>query len=414
MITPLAAARAIHLAATVVAAGMIFFELIVARPVFGRVSAAVTAYIAVLHRWIGPALVLAALSGFAWALLIAMQVTDTAATQALSDGTLTTLLADTRFGQVWLWRALLLIIVAMTFLSASRASAWLRLIAASLMLVAVAWVGHAGARTGAVGWLQVSADMAHLLAAGLWLGSLPALAIMLASQLPASLCVAATRRFSTFGMIAVVALLASGAFNTYLLTDSIVALPETTYGQLVLLKVSLFIVMLAFAAINKWHWTPKLPARPAMGAIRRHSLIEAGLGVAVLIVVGVLGTLPPPLHRHVDASASLDEAFVHIHDIRGMAEVKITANGTAEIRLMQEDFTPLAARAVTLQLSQAGQSPIMAEARPDADGLWHTPPVTLPTAGTWTVAVTIMRSDNRPLVLDGPIWIGPSSPAKTE
>jgi putative copper resistance protein D len=415
VIDPLTVARALHLAATAVTAGMIFFELMVARPVLGRANAAAAVYVAILHRWVGAAFVLAILSGFAWALLIAMQIADITAVQALTDGTLATLLTDTRFGQVWLWRALLLVIVALTFMPTNRSAGWLRLIAASLLLASVAWVGHSAARSDAVGWLQVSADMAHLLAAGVWLGSLPALAIMLKSRLPAGACAAATRRFSTFGMAAVATLLLSGVFNTCLLTNSIIALPETAYGQLILLKMALFAAMLTLAAINKWHWTPRLPTRAAMAAIRRHSLMEAGLGLAVLFAVGVLGTLPPPLHRHVHAGSATDEAFVHIHDIRGMADIKIATAGEVEIRLMREDFTPLSAQGVSIQLSQAGQSPIAAEARPDADGgLWRTQPIALPASGVWTIAVTVLRPDAAPLVLDGPILIGPSSAAKTE
>jgi putative copper resistance protein D len=413
VIEPLAAARAIHLAATVVAAGMIFFELVVVRPVLGRTSAAATAYAATLKQWIAISLGIAALSGFAWALIIAMQLGETTAATVFSDGTLMTLLTETRFGQVWLWRALFLAVVAVTLMSTSPTIAWLRLIAASIMLAAIAWVGHSAARPDAIGWLQMSADMAHLLAAGLWLGSLPALAIMLASRLPPATCAAATRRFSMFGMIAVVTLLISGALNTYLLTDNILALPDTTSGQLILVKVVLFAAMLALAAINKWRWTPCLPARAAIAAIRRHSLIEAALGLAVLVAVGVLGTLPPPLHQHVHASGSTDEAFVHIHDARGMADIKIVANGTIEIRLMQEDFGPLAAQAVSVQLSQAGQSPITAEARSDSDGLWRTPPIT-PAPGVWTIVVSIQRPNSGPLVLDGPILISPSSTAKSE
>lgn len=415
MIDPLAVARAIHLAATVVAAGMIFFELAVARPFLNRRGVIANAYVATLHRWIGVALAITALSGFAWALLVAVQVGDAPVAQVLTDGTLTTLLTHTRFGQVWLWRGLLLAVIAVTLASASTTITWVRLIAASLMLAAIAWVGHAGARPDAIGWLQVCADMAHLLAAGLWVGSLPALALLLASQLPAALCALATRRFSVFGMIAVATLLITGALNTYLLTDSILALPETTYGQLILLKVGLFTAMLVLAAINKWLWTPKLPARSAITAIRRHSLIEATLGLAVLAAVGVLGTLPPPLHRHIHGSdGTSDEAFVHIHDIRGMADVKIVATGEIEIRLLQEDFTPLVAEAVSVQLSQAGQKTIPVDARPDADGLWHASPITLPTPGIWTVAVTVRRPNRAPLVLDGPILIGSGSAAKSE
>jgi putative copper resistance protein D len=410
---PLAIARAIHLAATIVAAGMIFFELIVARPVL-RHSAANEHYVGTLHRWITIALAVAVLSGFAWALLVAVQLGDAAPAQVLTDGTFTTLLTDTRFGQVWLFRALCLAIVVFTLVSAHTATASIRLIAASAMLAAVAWVGHAGARADAIGRLQVIADMGHLLAAGLWLGSLPALTILLASKLPAKIGAAATRRFSTFGIVAVAILLVSGVFNTYLLTDSIIALPETRYGQLVLLKLGLFAAMVILAAINKWHWTPKLPARPAKNAIRRHSLIEAGLGLAVVMAVGILGTLPPPLHRHVHASdATADEPFVHIHDVRGMADVKIAATGDIEIRLMRDDFTPLPARAVSISLSQATQK-IALEARPEADGLWRSSPVPLLTDGVWTVVVTIHRATGAPLILDGPILIGPGSTAKSE
>lgn len=406
MIDWLAVVRAIHLAATIVAAGTVFFERMVAGPLLDRQAVSIR-YRSSLHRWVAVALAIAALSGAAWALLVAMQLGEASASQVLTDSTLSTLLTDTRFGQVWLWRAFFLTLVAAALTSASAAIGWIRIFAAAALLAAVAWTGHAGARIGPVGWLQLCADMAHLLAAGLWLGSLPALAMLLATPFPSRLFTIATRRFSTFGMIAVAALLLTGLLNTYLLTDSILALPETTYGQLLLLKLALFGAMLALAAVNKWRWTPRLPAPVATTAIRRHSLIEAGLGLAVIVVVGVLGTLPPPLHRHVHASGAADDAFVHIHDVRGMADVKIGADGDAEIRLMNEDFSVLPAEAVSVRLSQPGQKPLELEAQLAADGLWRAAAVAIPAAGVWTIAVIVRRPGQTPLVLDGPIGIPP-------
>jgi putative copper resistance protein D len=407
----LANARGIHLAATIVAAGMIFFDLVIARPAVSRSPAAAQSHANRLRAWIWPALGIAAASGFAWALLVAMEISDNGA--VFADGTLTKLLTDTRFGHVWLLRFLLLLSVVLTTLSARNAAAWLRLLSASALLATVGWVGHSNARSDLVGWLQVSADMAHLLAAGLWLGSLPALAMLLACE--AADVSTATRRFSSFALIAVATLLLTGLFNTYLLTESVWSLPKSDYGRLLLLKIALFIAMVALAATNRFYWTPKLPAGPAIAAIRRHSMIEAGLGLAVLFIVGLLGTLPPPLHGHLH-SGSDEGAFVHIHDIDAMAEVRLLpgtpGQNIAQILLMQEDFQPLAAKSVQLRLSQPGQPQVTAEAQASGEGSWQVPDFTLPAPGIWTVVVSVRTAAGASLSLDGPIVL--SSPAKSE
>jgi hypothetical protein len=153
-------------------------------------------------------------------------------------------------------------------------------------------------------------------------------------------------------------------------------------------------------------------------AIRRHSTIEAAIGLAVLVIVGVLGTLPPPAHAHLHASTGDEGTFVHIHDSRGMAEVRLVpgvpGQNDAEIRLMQEDFSPLTAKSVELRLSLPGQPAIAAQATAVGDGLWRVPGLALPAAGVWTVVVVIGRQDIAPLALDGPIVVDPGSAQKSE
>ena len=48
------------------------------------------------------------------------------------------------------------------------------------ILATMAWMGHAAATPGVDGYMHLGADVAHLLAAGAWLGALPPLALMLA------------------------------------------------------------------------------------------------------------------------------------------------------------------------------------------------------------------------------------------
>ena len=85
---------------------------------------------------------------------------------------------------------------------------------------------------------------------------------MLAAAETASVTVAhaASLRFSAYGIVAVGALLLTGAINTWYLAGSIRALTETDYGHLLLVKIALFLVMLALATVNRLWLTPALAA----------------------------------------------------------------------------------------------------------------------------------------------------------
>lgn len=117
-----------------------------------------------------------------------------------------------------------------------------------------------------------------------------------------------TRRFSNLGVVCVATLLITGVINAWFIVGSVAILLGSTYGQLLMVKVALFFVMVGIAAINRTWPTPKLTASAldarakAARRLARNSLIEAGLGLAILALVGALGTLPPGLtddhHMH--------------------------------------------------------------------------------------------------------------------
>ena len=107
-----------------------------------------------------------------------------------------------------------------------------------------------------------------------------------------------TRRFSNLGTAAALTIAATGIVNTLNLVGSPTLLVHTDYGRLLVIKVGLFIAMVAVAAVNRFALAPGLPDRGAIGGIRRNSLIEALFGLAVSCVVAALGTMPPALFNH--------------------------------------------------------------------------------------------------------------------
>lgn len=104
------------------------------------------------------------------------------------------------------------------------------------------------------------------------------------------------------GIAAVAVILVTGIVNTWILVGSWHALIGTGYGQLLMLKIALFIVMLLFAAANRFWLTPRLalpssaPQPDARRQLARNSIIEFGLALIIFAIVGMLGTLHPAIH----------------------------------------------------------------------------------------------------------------------
>jgi uncharacterized membrane protein len=176
---------------------------------------------------------------------------------------------------------------------------------------ALAWAGHGAATPDAIGDVQLTGDVLHLVAAGIWIGGLlPLTAVLVIARRAGdvrSIAIAAeaTRRFSTLGVVSVLTLLVSGVVNTYVLAGSVPALVGTPYGRLLLIKISLFIAMILIAVFNRQGLTPRLASAAAgepsmaLGALAhlvRNSLTELALGLAILVIVGALGVLRPGLH----------------------------------------------------------------------------------------------------------------------
>ena len=99
--------RALHFAATIMLAGGVLFLAFLAEPAFAnadtdsRVPALVRTQLAAL-AWIS--LLLAVVSGAAWLVLLAQQLSDGTLTAVLRDGIVWIVLTKTGFGTVWVVR----------------------------------------------------------------------------------------------------------------------------------------------------------------------------------------------------------------------------------------------------------------------------------------------------------------------
>jgi uncharacterized membrane protein len=264
--------------------------------------------------------------------------------------------------------------------------------------------------------LHVAGDMTHLLAAGAWLGALPAFAALLGAAQRRDeawrlFAVTATCRFAQIALLSVAVLTASGLLNAWNLIDRPSVLLATDYGRLLLLKLGLFAAMLAIAAVNRFHLTPQVPAPAATRALQRNSIGEIVLGFGVLLLVALLGTLSPNEHLHGTTQVPADAAFVHIHGGDAMAAVTVQPRRagavTVTIRLQQETGADLTATAMTLAFDMDGARKITRAANRLPDGTWQVNDLELPAAGIWTVRVILSTEGRQPIELDAPIVIEP-------
>ena len=316
-----------------------------------------------------------------------------------------------------MWLSRLALALSLGALMLWPATRLLQLAAAGCLLVLLAFIGHAGASSEDTGNVQLAADILHLLAAGAWLGGLPALALLLASgpdaakdDASSAAAAAATRRFSAIGIAAVGTLLATGAINSWYLLSGPRDLIATDYGRLILLKIGLFAAMIGIAAVNRFHLTPQLAVPAAMRALQRNSAAEIGLGLCVFLFVDALGTMEPPVHDHVHiptAPIPADAAFVHIHSTEAMADVTIEPGRAgplhARVLLLREDFSIFTAKDMKFVLIPQAPSttaPISGNVKRLPDGAWEIDGLEIGQPGIWTVKIAIDARTGKPIVLD--------------
>ena len=223
-------------------------------------------------------------------------------------------LAGTRIGNAWVTVALALVVAyAVSVTTRARASSWSGLSTAmvgggGIGLVALSWSGHAG--SGSDASLGIAMDAVHALATASWLGALAGLALLLpalrrglAPEVATRVSAAVVVRFSTLAVVSVALLVVTGAYRTLAEVGRLGALFSSAYGRVLVVKLGIFVVLLAVGAVNRFVVHPRLERaaiglsddeRGASALLRRSVAIELALGAALLIAVGALVSISPP------------------------------------------------------------------------------------------------------------------------
>jgi len=233
-------------------------------------------------------------------------------------------IADTRWGQRWILRNLLVPPMAVGLVAFYRRKLdsplsgyilGLLLALAFGYLAVTSMVSHAAAGRGSV-WATAS-DFVHLVAASVWIGMLLQV-VLLARWLRRSLprnarpivLSAALRRFSLVAVGSVSLVLFTGVVNSAIELNRLSDLLNTGYGQALLIKLILVVPLLLAGGFNAYLFRPQVveeAERAQTGrrggvsggwdeleaTLSRTVRIEAGLAVAVLLVVGVLTQIAP-------------------------------------------------------------------------------------------------------------------------
>ncbi|WP_405886910.1 copper resistance protein CopC [Streptomyces longwoodensis] len=143
--------------------------------------------------------------------------------------------------------------------------------------LAASWAMAEHASTGLQPGIAMPVDVLHLFAVATWLGGLATLLVALyRAPVDQPVEASAVRRFSTVAFGSVVALVATGTYQSWRQLGSWSAFTDTRYGQLLLVKIGLVALLVGVASISR-RWTGRLAGTGAPGS---RATVAAGVGAA--------------------------------------------------------------------------------------------------------------------------------------
>ncbi|MGQ8774432.1 copper homeostasis membrane protein CopD [Serratia sp. NA_112.1] len=204
----------------------------------------------------------------------------------------------TTFGEVWRWHLGISLLALLSLWLAEPRRTQILALLSTLLLVSMAFIGHAAMHDGALGVAHRFNHALHLLAAGYWFGSLLPLLVCLrylAQPQIRSDAVTTLIRFSHWGHLAVALVLLTGVINSLIILGSWPLDVDSSYQRLLLFKTGLVALMVMVALANRYAIVPAMSSMPqlAQRGLVLACWIEVGLGAGVLLLVSLFATYAP-------------------------------------------------------------------------------------------------------------------------
>jgi copper transport protein len=302
------------------------------------------------------------LSGWALALLAVVTlaalilqtaiVMDTSVGGALSPSRLYQVITQTSYGVPWLLQVATVVVLAVILFLLARQSSdtdyerhaaygantgllWAGVVVSALMMLAPSLTGHARAAAGEYRF-TVFSDWLHLVASGFWLGGLIQLALTMSRSVSGlqgaqrlRVLDRAIPLFTRLAVASTVVIALTGAYNSWIHVDRLSALWSTPYGEALLVKIILFIVMVALGGVSTFVIHPKakrLIAGDDGAATDEHLKLdrsfyravglEVVLGILVLLAAAVLVFLQPVREHPMNMTRAARPESVIVSDRR--------------------------------------------------------------------------------------------------
>lgn len=295
-------------------------------------------------------------------------------------------------GRALLLRALLAIaLAALAVVWHRRQQRWWRGVAiagGALALATFPLSGHPNSLDPMALWFTV--DFLHLAAVAVWIGGLITLVLIRDERF--------ARRDSTAAAVCVPVIVGTGALQVWKLAGfSDVA--ATNWGRVLLVKVTLVVLLLAFAAVSRW-----LLLHDGAASIRRTVVVEAAIGIVVLVLAAGMVALPPaPVVTGEPFSAQLASNGLIVEVSGGPGLV-----GANEIHLVVTppggSIEPVLTVIARVLLESEGLPPAPIELLQES-GNHYSGNVTFPRAGEWTLEVIVQATADETLLLTTTITI---------
>ncbi len=306
--------------------------------------------------------------------------------------TVWTLLRTTQEGPSLLLRVLAAVVSPFAL---RRGRAWLAAAVGAAALGGLTATSHAWA----AGPVAVLADWLHLAAASVWVGGLPALALLLARARPRERTPLA-RAFSRWAAYSLAVVTATGAYGLWLHVPGWEALANTGYGRWLLAKLALVALVVVLGTANRYRLLPRLDSvRAAARAFPLWVRAEAAVAALVLACAAVVATSPPARTVQLVAASRQLVLAALVDPLRLVLTVEPAQPGWNRFALALRDArgSPVRVDRAFLRLRKldedAGTSTVALELQPD--GTYAAEGTHLGLAGFWELEV-VLRARGQP------------------